>query len=354
MVLITTNNLILQKNSCILLIESEVNVVHSASSFSTSLINTALKLSATDIHFCPLPSLTKIYFRIHGQRQFHCNLCLNEYQKLVNYYKFTAGMDIGESRRPQDGAISYSYQSNLVDLRLSTLPVNGSESLAIRLLPQHKDLPLQKLFLFPYQLERVKQWIKHRSGIILFTGPTGSGKTTALYALLQTLLAEQSYQTITLEDPIEKDLNDLLQVQVNESSGVTYQAGLKAALRHDPDILMVGEIRDQKTAQFVFHAAYTGHLVLSTLHAKNSIGTIHRLLDMGIKQIDLEQNLIAVAALQLYPVRIKGELNRAAILELLDGQTLTDVTRNKKVTFDSSFQTFEQLKRKAYAYGFTQ
>src|SRR5699024_4542443 len=107
-----------------------------------------------------------------------------------------------------------------------------------------------------------------------FTGPTGSGKTTTLYALLQTVLQEKSIQTITLEDPIEKDMDNILQVQVNEKAGITYQTGLKAALRHDPDVIMVGEIRDEQTAQFAFNASLTGHLVLSTLHAKNAQGTI--------------------------------------------------------------------------------
>src|SRR5699024_1228537 len=124
-----------------------------------------------------------------------------------------------------------------------------------------------QLFLFPNQLARMENWMTNRAGIILFTGPTGSGKTTTLYALLQATLQEKSYQTITLEDPIEKDIHDILQVQVNEKAGITYQTGLKAALRHDPDIIMVGEIRDEHTAQFAFNASLTGHLVLSTLHA---------------------------------------------------------------------------------------
>ncbi|MCZ0704070.1 competence protein ComGA [Natronobacillus azotifigens] len=323
-----------------------------ARSYSAELLNIALDQNASDIHFCPSPTDVKIYFRIHGKRVFYLQMPLNIYQTLLNHFKFSAGMDIGESRQPQDGAITYEYNQRIVSLRLSTLPVSGLESLAIRLLPQNERISLNKLFLFPYQLSSVKEWISNQSGVILFTGATGSGKTTTLYALLQTLLEEQSYQTITLEDPVEKELQNLLQVQVNENSGVTYQAGLKAALRHDPDIIMVGEIRDQKTAQFVFHAAYTGHLVLSTLHAKNAIGTIYRLKEMGIKQSDLEQNLIAVAALELFPILIQNKISsRAAILELLDGTNLMEVIQCKKVS--KNYQTFEQLKRKAVAYGFS-
>src|SRR5699024_10635254 len=142
-------------------------------------------------------------------------------------------------------------------------------------------------------------------------------------ALLQATLQEKSYQTITLEDPIEKDIHDILQVQVNEKAGITYQTGLKAALRHDPDIIMVGEIRDEHTAQFAFNASLTGHLVLSTHHAIDALGTVPRLLEMGIKRSDLQQSLIAVAALELLPINVNDTtVRRAAILELLDGEEL--------------------------------
>src|SRR5690625_4347466 len=131
-----------------------------------------------------------------------------------------------------------------------------------------------------------------------------------MYALLQSILKNKSLQTITLEDPIEKDIHDILQVQVNEKAGITYQTGLKAALRHDPDIIMVGEIRDEHTAQFAFNASLTGHLVLSTLHAKDALGTVHRLLEMGIKPSDLQQSLIAVAALELLPINVNDTADR--------------------------------------------
>lgn len=314
----------------------------------------ALELGASDIHFIPFSTSVEIYFRIHGNRQFHHEISMNQYNRLISYYKFSAGMDIGEKRKPQNGAIIFEFQNKPIALRLSSLPVHQSESLAIRLLPQSDLTSLNRLFLFPYQLKKVKQWIGHRAGIILFTGPTGSGKTTTLYALLQALLREQSFQTITLEDPIEKEIKDLLQVQVNEKSGITYQSGLKAALRHDPDIIMVGEIRDKKTAEFVFHAAYTGHLVLSTLHAKDAIGTIYRLKEMGITQTDLLQSLIAVAALELVPILIKNHLHsRAAILELLDGSFLQKVITENQAGEAPPFHTFTRLRGKAYAYGFT-
>lgn len=325
-----------------------------AATFSNKLLLSAIQATASDIHFCPSSKTTDIYFRIHGKRIFHHSISLKQYETLLTYYKFTSGMDIGEVRKPQHGTIDFQTQQKKFALRLSTLPVNMSESLALRILPQQEALQLEQLFLFPSQLFKIKQWISNRAGIILFTGPTGSGKTTTLYALLQSLLVEQSFQTITLEDPIEKEMSNILQVQVNEKAGITYNAGLKAALRHDPDIIMVGEIRDRETAQFAFHASNTGHLVLSTLHAKDAFGTIHRLLEMGIKRTDLEQSLIAVASLQLLPIITHEHLpSRAAILELLDSTLLESAISGKQHFLDQKFNSFNDLRRKAYAYGFS-
>ncbi|HLR08243.1 MAG TPA: competence type IV pilus ATPase ComGA [Bacillota bacterium] len=308
---------------------------------------------ASDIHFYPFSEKTNIFFRINGIRVFQTSISTTKYQLLLTYYKFTAGMDIGETRRPQNGTITYQTNSKRYALRLSTLPINQMESMTIRILPQEDNYALEDLFLFPQQLERIKSWMTHRSGMILFTGPTGSGKTTTLYALLESLMKNNAYQTITLEDPIEKDINNILQVQVNEQAGITYQTGLKAALRHDPDIIMIGEIRDAYTAQFVLEASMTGHLVLSTLHAKNALGTIYRLLDMGIKRTDLQQFLIAVAALDLLTIQAANtNKRRAAILELLDGTTLEHILKQDKLPASKYFHTFNHLRKKAYAYGF--
>lgn len=320
---------------------------------SEKLLKSAISTNASDIHFYPFPSQANIYFRVFGKRILHKTIPIAQYQALLTYYKFTSGMDIGEVRKPQNGTIIHDTHANHFALRLSTLPVYQQESLAIRILPQEDNLTLDQLFLFPNQLKKLKEWITNRAGIILFTGPTGSGKTTTLYALLQTILTEKSYQTITLEDPIEKDINDILQVQVNEKAGITYQTGLKAALRHDPDIIMIGEIRDSFTAQFAFDASLTGHLVLSTLHAKNALGTIHRLLEMGLSLPDLKQSLISVAALQLIPIEInKTVKRRAAIIELLDEDLLENTLNGVDISKSKEFYTFDHLRKKAFANGF--
>ncbi|KKE80641.1 competence type IV pilus ATPase ComGA [Oceanobacillus caeni] len=325
----------------------------SAITLSRNILTAAIEQHASDIHFYPFNTETDIFFRINGKRVFYKKISTNHYQLLLTYYKFSSGMDIGETRKPQNGTIQHHDTSMIYSLRFSTLPTNQLESLAVRVLPQKQTHSLNELFLFPSQYKQIKKWVKRRSGIILITGPTGSGKTTTLYSLVHSLLQEDSYQTISLEDPIEKEMQDIIQVQINEKAGITYQTGLKAALRHDPDILMVGEIRDEYTAKFAFEAALTGHLVMSTLHAKNSIGTIHRLRDLDIKEIDLQHTLIAVASIQLVPIQInKKVMRRAAILEILDGEILDYVLKGGDVKKIKNYHSFQHLRKKAYAYGF--
>ncbi|GGA68295.1 competence type IV pilus ATPase ComGA [Ornithinibacillus halotolerans] len=327
--------------------------MNSAQLLSDKILQQALKSQATDIHFYPFTQNTNIYFRIQGKRILHTTISTVEYELLLTYYKFTSGMDIGEIRKPQNGTIPYQTNSQDYSLRLSTLPVNQLESLAMRILPQGKHFSLDQLFLFKNQLTKIKQWMNFRAGLILISGPTGSGKTTTLYALLEETLKNGSFQTITLEDPIEKNIDDILQVQVNEKAGITYQTGLKAALRHDPDIIMVGEIRDRHTAKFALEASLTGHLVLSTIHAKNTIGTIQRLLEMGLTRVELEQSLIGISSIQLIPIISSNESKRrAALLEILDGKLLSKAIQGENINFNHYKHTFFYLKRKAWSYGF--
>lgn len=293
---------------------------------SNALLTDATIYLATDIHFSPGSNECHIYFRINGYRWFYKKIPRNQYQSLLSYYKFRSGMDIAENRLPQDGTLSLQVEENTYFLRLSTLPLKDTESLAIRVLPEQYEPNIEELFVFPSQAKQLMKWLKVSSGIILFTGPTGSGKSSTMYALLKQATKEYGFQSITLEDPIEQSVDKILQVQVNEKSGFDYDVGLKAALRHDPDIIMVGEIRDEKTAKFAIRAALTGHLVLSTLHARDTFGTLSRLKQMGIPPSDLRESIIGIVAQQLVELspthKGNGLTSRSAIAELLSGQAL--------------------------------
>lgn len=327
--------------------------LNDAVAISNQVLIEAYTSLASDIHFYPSLDKADIYFRIHGKRVFIKTITKKVYDSLLAYFKFTSRMDIGEIRKPQNGTITHQHENESYSLRLSTLPLYLNESLAIRILPQGKVIGLNNLFLFPKQILVLKKWMQNKAGLILLTGATGSGKTTTLYALLEDVLKEKSYQAITLEDPIEKKIDHILQVQVNEKAGITYKLGLKAALRHDPDIIMVGEIRDKETAEFAFEAALTGHLVLSTLHAKDAVGTLHRLLEMGLKPIEIEQTLLAVASIELLPIIKKNNVNnRAAIMDLLEGNELINILRGGEEERISSHNSFDHLRKKAFAYGY--
>ncbi|SIS36919.1 competence type IV pilus ATPase ComGA [Salimicrobium flavidum] len=320
-----------------------------AKELSEKIIKDALKREASDIHFIPGPNEILIYYRVNGERTFHHSIAPPIYRKLLTYLKFSSEMDIGEIKFPQNGKMAFSFSGNSVDLRLSTLPLTSTESLAIRLLPTTQGLPIQRLFLFPEQLNKVTSWCNFNSGLILFTGPTGCGKSTTLYALMELLIADGTFQIVTLEDPIEKYIPGIIQVQINEKTGFTYDEGLKAALRHDPDVIIVGELRDEATAHFAMRAALSGHLVFSTLHAKNASGTIQRLREMKISEVDMQQTIRAIASQRLLlspPLR-----RRAAILEILDNESLACALNDRP--FISS-QTFPHMKKKAWAYGFIQ
>lgn len=327
-----------------------------AATIANKLLEDACQKNASDIHFYPFPNKDKInvYYRLLGTRTFIKTIKTSIYGLLLTYFKFSSGMDIGEIRKPQNGTLPYvSNSKKNFSLRLSTLPLTNLESLTIRILPQEEKAVLEQLFLFPNQFKKMRRWLRHQSGIILLTGPTGCGKTTTMYALLESMLQEKSFQAITLEDPIERKLEDVIQVEVNDRAGISYQTGLKAALRHDPDVLMIGEIRDQETAKFAFQASLTGHLVLSTLHAKNAKGTIERLVDLGINRVEIGQTLIAVAAIQLLPIEKHGKTtSRAAIVELLDGDVLQKIITGDEQTVFDKFHSFNHLREKAYIYGF--
>jgi competence protein ComGA len=330
------------------------------------LVHEAYSQGATDIHFIPRKVDCLIKFRLGSDLLAKETIPKSLSSKLISHFKFLASMDIGEKRRPQIGSLMLSIQKKLINLRLSTLPTPNDESLVIRLLPQEESFPISELSLFPNSTKTLLSFMMHSHGLIIFTGPTGSGKTTTLYSLLNASNEEINRNVITLEDPIEKHSDQILQVQVNEKAGITYATGLKAILRHDPDIIMVGEIRDEETAKVAVRAALTGHLVLSTMHTKDAKGAIYRLLEFNISMQEIEQTLIAVVAQRLVQIKCPycGEdcsslckkvrrSKRVSVYELLYGKSLSSVIGEAKgdgLTY--SYPTLPDLIKKGIALGY--
>jgi len=345
-----------------------LTIVSDIEILAARIISDAARSQATDIHIIPRMDDTLVQIRLTNKLIPRLSLPKEECDKLISHFKFTANMDIGEKRRPQSGAIICEVNGQLMGLRLSTLPSNNRESLVIRLLPQEEQIPFHQLSLFPSMTRKLLALLKHAHGLIIFTGPTGSGKTTTLYSLLNETSHLFHRNVITLEDPIEKNFDSVLQVQVNEKAGVTYAAGLKAILRHDPDIIMVGEIRDAETAKIAVRAALTGHLVLSTMHTRDAKGAVFRLHDFGVNWLEVEQTLIAVTAQRLVELTCPfcegecspfcysyGRWKRASVFELLSGRNLNAAMRIAKgEKTETNYQTIKDNIRKGIALGYIQ
>jgi MSHA biogenesis protein MshE len=264
-----------------------------------SIFEDAVQIRASDIHIEPDEGVLRVRLRIDGELQEQVMKERRIASALVSRLKIMSGLDISEKRLPQDGRFNVRILGKSIDVRLSTLPTPYGESVVMRLLDQSQGtLELEKLGMPDDVRERFETLIKRPHGMILVTGPTGSGKTTTLYSALN-LLNKPELKIITAEDPIEYRLPRITQVQVNTKVGLTFSSVLRTALRQDPDIILVGEMRDQETAEIGLRAAMTGHLVLSTLHTNDSISTAMRLIDMGCDAYLVASSLHAVIAQRL-------------------------------------------------------
>ena len=251
---------------------------------------TASKKNASDIHFDPADNHMKVRFRIDGKLDTFTIVPNAAKQNLVARLKIMSGMNITETRLPQDGAIRTVIEGISLDMRVSSLPTKRGEKIVIRIMDYSMSLKgLESLCFNDVNYKKVLKMISEPNGIILVTGATGSGKSTTVYSLLQRLNTEDT-NLITVEDPVEMELEGMNQVQVNSEIGLSFAAVLRSILRQDPNVIMIGEIRDSETAQIAVRASITGHLVLSTIHTNNSLSTIERLLDM-----DVERYLLASA-----------------------------------------------------------
>lgn len=259
------------------------------------LINQANLLSASDIHFHPLKEKVKIYYRLANQLKFQKEVDIEIYNKMLRFIKFETKLDLSITRYPQDGSYTLENEDGRLFIRVSTIPLVTNESLVIRILPDEDFNNFAQIALEPMVLEKIYNELKVKNGLFIFTGPTGSGKTTSMYSILEKLATIEYKKILTLENPIEIINDNLVQMQINEETNITYSVGLKAALRQDPDIIMIGEIRDEETARNVFRAGLTGHTVISTMHTKNKYGVIERLIDFGFLKSEIDSVLIGVS-----------------------------------------------------------
>ncbi|MDJ0655960.1 MAG: type II secretion system ATPase GspE [Xanthomonadales bacterium] len=264
-----------------------------------ALLTEAVKENASDIHVEPLENELMVRFRVDGVLREVLAPERRVAGLIVSRIKVMAKLDIAEKRLPQDGRISLRVAGRPVDVRVSTLPSNHGERVVLRLLDKQAGrLDLKQLGMNDQTQELMEDLIQRPHGILLVTGPTGSGKTTTLYAALSRL-NDRSRNIMTVEDPIEYDIDGIGQTQVNSKVDLTFARGLRAILRQDPDVVMVGEIRDLETAQVAVQASLTGHLVLATLHTNSAIGAVTRLRDMGVEPFLLASSLIGVLAQRL-------------------------------------------------------
>jgi len=264
-----------------------------------ALLADAVQRNASDIHFEPEEAFLRIRYRIDGVLRQIRSLHKSYWPAMVVRLKVISGMDIAESRIPQDGRISLSLVGRQIDFRVASQPTSHGENLVLRILDRRKGIvPMDKLGLSEENLSLLQLLLARPEGIILVTGPTGSGKTTTLYSVLNHMNTEE-VNIMTMEDPVEYPMSMIRQTSVNESIEMGFGEGIRSMMRQDPDIILVGEIRDQVTAEMAFRAAMTGHQVFSTLHTNSAIGSMPRLLDIGVIPDIIAGNLIGVVSQRL-------------------------------------------------------
>jgi type IV pilus assembly protein PilB len=268
----------------------------------SSIIDGAIDSRASDIHIEPQESDVRVRYRIDGTLRPALNIPSSAQQEVISHIKIMADMDISERRMPQDGHMTTRRDGKEFDLRISSLPAIGGEKIVIRLLDKDVDKwSIDEIVTAPQDNQKFKSLVKNPYGMLLLTGPTGCGKTTTLYTMLQ-LLNTPEKNIVTVEDPVEYRLEGITQVQVKPVAGRTFASSLRSIVRQDPDIILIGEIRDAETAEIAVSAALTGHLVLSTLHTNDAAGAISRLINLGIQPFLVASALLGTAAQRLVRV----------------------------------------------------
>lgn len=282
-----------------------------------NILQKAVLLNASDIHIEPFEKLLKIRMRVDGSLKEINTYNIELHSQLSTLIKLLAGMNIAEKRLPQDGRIDKDIDNNIVDLRISTIPTVHGEKIVIRILNRNTFFKSKYEIGFSDEaINKIKSMTSDMSGLIIVTGPTGSGKTTTLYSILNDF-KNIDKNIVTIEDPVEYKIEGINQIQVNYKYGLDFATGLKSILRQDPDIIMIGEIRDKETAQIAIRAASTGHLVISTMHTNNSVESINRLVDMGIPRYLISSVLKGIISQKL----VRKVCEHCSIEEELDENT---------------------------------
>ena len=287
-----------------------------------NIIGDAIDLKASDIHFTlQEEGNVLIQMRTGNLMVPHSKLELHRYGQILAYIKFHASLDLAHPMQPQSGSLIIYDDEDTFSCRVSILPTVKFQSLVLRIINVKMGKNLEEIPFFATNYSTLRSLARLEAGLIAIGGPTSSGKTTTAYALIDYLKETLGKSIITIEDPIEYQQPDIVQMQVNESAGMNYDVGIKEILRHDPDVIVIGEIRDKNTAEQAIRAALTGHLVLTTIHSKDNLGTIHRLMDLGVSVNDLSQAAVALINQRLVP----SNTDKKALMEICHGKALEEV-----------------------------
>ena len=309
------------------------------------IIKDAMHQNATDIHITLESNTGLIRERKQGELEPLQEVSLDAYKKLINYLKFIAELDINEHRIPQSGRTMIQIKNDRIGVRVSTLPISLlNEIIVIRILNPMKDKKSGDLFYEQSHYLFLKEYMTRMQGLILFTGPTGSGKSTLMYRLISDVINEQGRQIISIEDPVEHDLDGMVQVEINEKANMDYVSLLKGVMRCDPDIIMFGEIRDSQIASELLKASLSGHLVLTTFHSKSAASTLSRLKDYGLYIEEMIESITLIINQRIIHTK-KGSY---IIYEFMDNARIKDYLLNKKtdlITLEMQLEALNERKR---------
>lgn len=312
------------------------------------IITDAITLNASDIHFSLGDSeLISVQFRAGNPMVPYTHLERQQYEQLLSYIKFHTSLDLAHPMQPLSGSLIIQDEEDQLNCRVSILPTAKFQSLVLRVINTKIGKVLEDIPFFKDNFNLLKEIAQKETGLILIGGPTASGKTTTAYALIDHLKNNLLKSVITIEDPVEYQQPDIVQMQVNENAGMNYDVGIKDIMRHDPDVIVIGEIRDANTAKQVIRAALTGHLVISTIHSKDNLGTIHRLLDLGISIHDIDQSVVALVNQRL----VKAGDSKKALMEICKDEhlavTMEQIIEGKAMTILYTDLSEEYLKWKS-------